>query len=90
MLAPEKHMKLRQIAETIAGHQLGAFMKSYSPGSPSLYFGRPTTRNTILYDPNNGTDSAAVISGNTQGAAGIPKKPRHRKFLGLSNRMGIF
>lgn len=82
-------MKLSQINETLIAHQLGNFLKSHSPGSPSLYFGKPTLKTTVLYNPDNGTDSGAVISSNTQNATGVPRKPRHRKFLGLSNRMGI-
>lgn len=75
-------MKLRQISENLLMHKLRDELQSRG------YFNKPMLHTDQQYQANSGHDSSSRIAGNTSMAIGVPKKPRHRKFLGIANRYG--
>jgi hypothetical protein len=75
-------MKLRQIYENYIGNKLREQLQS------SGYFGRPGLHSDKPYEASSGHDSGSRISGYSNLTTGVPRKIRHRKFLGLSNRPG--
>lgn len=75
-------MKLNNIAEGFMSQK----MREALPGG---YLNRPFVHTNLPYFGASGFDSGSRISGNTSYPSGIPNKPRHRRFLGLSNRNAI-
>lgn len=75
-------MKLRQISENFLIHKLRDQMQS------SGYFNRPMLHSDQPYQASSGHDAGSRTSGNTSMATGVPRNPRHRRFLGIANRSG--
>lgn len=76
-------MKLRQISENLMMQQLRTALASNGP-----YFMRPNLQTTFNYTPSTGHDAGASTAGATLMPTGIPKKQRHRQYLGLERRSG--
>tara|TARA_R110000868_G_scaffold150227_5_gene373263 strand:+ start:9358 stop:10578 length:1221 start_codon:yes stop_codon:yes gene_type:complete len=74
---------LRQISENELANKLDK--KLHGSG----YLNRPAIQTQALYDPANGSDSGSRTAGDTQMATGVPKKPRHREFLGFEKRNNV-
>ena len=76
-------MKLNQITEGFLFQKLrDQLMSSGYFNRPILHAGGPD------YQPSSGFDSGSRTSGNTSYAVGVPHKPRHRQFLGMTSRPG--
>jgi hypothetical protein len=73
-------MKLQLLSE-------GDFMRALQHASGASY-GRKSLLGLSTADtkPENGGDSGSRVSGFTSQATGVPMKPRHRRFLGVSTR----
>ena len=74
-------MRLHDISESFIGHKLREAM-------PSSYFNRPMVHSN-LPALSSGFDHGNRVGGYTYLPTGVPIKPRHRRFLGLSNRTAI-
>lgn len=74
-------MKLSHIAEGFLSHKLKEAL-------PHSYFNRPMVHSN-LPALSRGFDQGNRVGGYTFLPSGIPHKPRHRRFLGLSNRSAI-
>ena len=75
-------MKLRQISENFLIHKLREQMQS------SGYFNRPMLHSDALYQASSGHDSGSRINNGSTMTTGVPKNPRHRKYLSIANRPG--
>jgi hypothetical protein len=65
----------------------GDFMRALQHASGASY-GRKSLLGLSSKDvkPENGEDFGSRVAGFTSQPTGVPRKPRHRKFLGVSTR----
>lgn len=75
-------MKLSQIRESLANQALNV-----KAGRTGIATDTQQVANSQEIPPQ-GLDAGSRASGNTNLPTGIPTKPRHRKFLGVSQGMG--
>lgn len=75
-------MKLKQISESFILQKLRDQLTS------SGFFNRPVLQSTPLYQASSGHDAGSRTTGYTSLATGVPRKARHRRFLGFSQRPG--
>jgi hypothetical protein len=73
-------MKLRQIAENLMGQQLQNMFNANG-----AYFSRPDLQTSVAAS-DMGHDAGAQNSGMTLLPTGVPRKKRHRKFLGMGQQ----
>jgi hypothetical protein len=65
----------------------GDLIKALARASGHQYGRKPILgMSTIDTKPDNGGDFGSRVSGFTSQATGVPMKPRHRRFLGVSTR----
>lgn len=67
--------------------QEGDFMRALAHASGSSY-GRKSSLNLNSLDvkPENGQDFGSRAAGSTFLPSGVPRKPRHRRFMGIASR----
>ena len=70
-------MKLRQISENLMGQQLQNMFNANG-----AYFSRPDLQ-TSTATSTMGHDAGAQNAGLTRQPTGVPRKKRHRKYLGV-------
>ena len=73
-------MRLKQIRENLAGQQLEQMFNSNG-----AYFSRPDLQTTPAADTDSGHDAGSRVAGDTNLPTGVPRKKRHRKFMGVAD-----
>lgn len=72
-------MKLRDILEGLMSHSISGL---------SSYANRPFLHQNYPNLPSAGFDQGSRASSSLSQPTGVPKKPRHRRFLGMADRPG--
>lgn len=73
-------MKLREIREGLQSHFLNGGLMNYM-NRPFLHVNYPSL-------PSAGFDPGSRASSSLSQATGVPKKSRHRRYLGMADRPG--
>lgn len=75
-------MKLRDIAESFMAAKIRDALASNG------YFNRPLAVTDQPFEPTSGHDASSQNADLTSQATGVPRKLRHRRYLGMETRPG--